>query len=150
MHTLFLLLRRSASFLYDSLLLIALFFVFTTAVVLANDGQSIAHPLFYFGLWIIGGVFFDGFWRHGGQTLGMRAWNLQMVVFDADKRDSTIAAQAMRQPLAKDTWKRYFAGSVLFGISYLWAFIDREGMTAHDRLSGTTIIKYSNNLKNKP
>ncbi len=158
MHTLFLLLRRSASFLYDCLLLIAVFFVVTTALVIANDGEDVVHPMFYAGLWIIGGVFFTSFWKHGGQTLGMRAWNLRLVHIEAasdaaaqhNASSAAISTRSSVEVTSKMVWQRYLTGSVLFGITYLWAFIDADGMTAHDRISQTKIISDSNYLRNKP
>jgi|GEM_PF-917124 uncharacterized RDD family membrane protein YckC len=161
MHTLFLLLRRSASFLYDCLLLIAVFFIFTTVLVLANDGEDVAHPLFYVGLWGIAGCFFTGFWKHGGQTLGMRAWNLRLIHIDstsditdansahASDNSASATPQTARLITSQQVWKRYLSGSVLFGISYLWSFIDNEGLSAHDRISNTRIIKDSKHLRNK-
>lgn len=149
MHTLFLLLRRSASFLYDCLLLIAVFFIVTTALVLLNDGEGIQHPLFYLLLWIIGGMFFDGFWRHGGQTLGMRAWHLRLVPDSGQEHATQTMPENDRKIGASHTWKRYFFGTLLFGIGFLWAFVDADERTANDRLSRTKIIKDSKHLRNK-
>lgn len=147
MHTLFLLLRRSTAFLYDCLLLIAVFFVVTTALVLLNDGENVSHPVFYFLLWVIAGMFFDGFWRHGGQTLGMKAWHLRLTSLNTDTL-SHEPEQTSQHISRADTWKRYLLGTLLFGIGYAWAFFDRDGLTAIDRFSGTKIIKDSNHLRN--
>ena len=76
--TLSMLFRRSAAFLYDCLLLIALFFVITAAVIALNDGQAIQHFLYKVFLFFVSFLFFDWFWRHGGQTLGMRAWRIRV------------------------------------------------------------------------
>ncbi len=146
MHTLFLLLRRSASFLYDCLLLIALFFIITSVLVVLNDGEQVAHPLYYLLLWIVGGMFFVGFWCKGGQTLGMRAWHLRVVANDVWKQHKSVSEN---QSLITQTqaWKRYIFGSVFFGVGYLWTLADREGLSAMDRLSGSKIIKDSNHLR---
>jgi len=149
MHTLFLLLRRSASFLYDCLLLVAVFFIITTALVLLNDGEKIQHPLFYLLLWIIGGMFFDGFWRRGGQTLGMRAWHVRVVPIYDRKNMSDNIEHDNSKLTPKQTWLRYAWGTILFGLGFLWAFVDADRHTANDRLSGTKIIKVSKHLKNK-
>lgn len=146
MHMLFLLLRRSAAFLYDCLLLIAVFFVVTTALVLINDGENVSHPLFYLMLWVIGGVFFDGFWRYGGQTLGMRAWHLRLIAFDTKNSTSKSSDEGV-SIRASHTWKRYVVGSALFAIGYLWVLFDRDALTAFDRLSRTKIIKDSKHLR---
>ena len=149
MHTLFLLLRRSASFLYDCLLLIAVFFIVTTALVLLNDGEQIQHPLFYLLLWIVGGMFFVGFWRRGGQSLGMRAWHVRVVPLNDAENGRDNAEHDNGQLSMKQTWTRYATGTILFGLGFLWAIVDADGHAANDRLSGTKIIKVSKHLKNK-
>lgn len=141
MQPLSVVLRRSLAFLYDSLLLIAVFFVVTALLLVFTNGEHIQHPLFYVLLWLIAGVFFTAFWNRGGRTLGMTAWHLRLV---NDGDDGTRVPPSRAQ-----LWKRFAAGSVLFGIGLLWAFVDARGRSASDRLSQTVIIKDSGYLKKK-
>ena len=82
--------RRLAAIIYDGLLLAG---VLITAVGLAmgalalasGNGESIkaggaltGHPLFRTYLLLICFLFYVGFWVHGGQTLGLRAWRLRL------------------------------------------------------------------------
>ena len=143
MQPLSVVLRRSLAFLYDSLLLIAVFFVVTAVLLVFTDGEHIQHPLYYALLWFVAGVFFTSFWRRGGRTLGMTAWHLRLVDDDADRAGD-------RTPLTRlQLWKRFAAGSFLFGVGLLWAFVDARGRSASDRLSKTVIIKDSGYLKRK-
>jgi uncharacterized RDD family membrane protein YckC len=129
--------RRLAAMLYDGLLLAALWFV-ATALLLAASGGHLADPgrslwLLYAlrtSLLLITLLFFAGFWVHGGQTLGMRAWRLKLV----STGGGTVS------------WNQAFlrfAAAIpsigLLGIGLLWVLIDRERCAVHDRLSGTRL-----------
>lgn len=123
-----LLLRRLAAFLYDCLLLIALFFIITGVAILANEGNAIQSPLYKLFLIPVTAIFFSWFWKSGGQTLGMRAWHLKVV-----NNDQHVL-----------TWKRCFIrftiGLVFFAVTYLWMFFNRERAALHDQLSNTSVI----------
>ena len=71
--------RRLAAFLYDSLLLIALFFGVASIAIALNGGQATQNPAFYVLLYVVGFIFFTWFWRNGGQTLGMQAWRIKVI-----------------------------------------------------------------------
>lgn len=124
-----LLLRRIAAFLYDCLLLIALFFLITSIAIAFNNGQAIQHPGFYVGLYVFAFFFFDWFWRHGGQTLGMRAWRLKVEGIEGEV--ITFKHSAMR----------YFSGSILFGFTLLYALMPGQSNALHDVISKTKIIR---------
>ncbi|NND90981.1 MAG: RDD family protein [Granulosicoccus sp.] len=126
--TLSLMFRRGASFLYDCLLLTATFFLITAIAVALNNGNAIQHPGYYLLLYCIGFVFFDWFWRHGGQTLGMRAWRIRVVGMNSEK-------MTFKQSLA-----RYLSGSLLFGITLLYMPFSARGLALHDQLSRTKIV----------
>lgn len=91
--------KRLAAMVYDSLvafavgilaalIMSAILVVLLSLGVLSMDGfeqpnQAIANSLLYTlviqcwsGVWI--GAFFLGFWKKGGQTIGMRAWRLRL------------------------------------------------------------------------
>ncbi len=126
----FILLRRSAAFLYDCLLLLAVFFIVTAVLVVGiNEGEAMTHPAYYLLLYVIGLAFFGVCWRYGGQTLGMKAWHLQLI------------NEAGGRLTFRQCATRYVLGTVAFGFTYLHAVFDTERRTLHDRLSETRIIK---------
>jgi len=127
-----LLLRRIAAFLYDCLLLIALYFVITAAVVPLNDGQAIQHWSYKLFLILVAFVFFDWFWRHGGQTLGMRAWRIRL--------------EGTNQPeiTFKQSLHRFVIGFIAFGFTLVFMFRSDLQQALHDKLSNTKIVKYYN------
>ncbi len=126
------LLRRLAAFLYDCLLLIAIYFVITAAVVPLNNGEAIQHWSYKLILLLVAFVFFDWFWRHGGQTLGMRAWRIRLEGMDTEKVTFNQSV------------KRFAIGTATFGITMLFMFGNASGLALHDRLSRTKIVKYYN------
>jgi uncharacterized RDD family membrane protein YckC len=127
-----LLLRRIAAFLYDCLLLIALFFLITSIALTFNNGQAIQHFGFYVGLYLFAFFFFDWFWRHGGQTLGMRAWRLKVEGVNGEI--VTFKQSALR----------YFSATALFGFTLLYTLVSSRSQALHDVISKTKITRHNN------
>jgi len=128
--------RRLAAMVYDSFLLIALFFVVSVPIVMQVGEQTLTHDplirlLYRLVLLLAAFLFFGWFWTHGGQTLGMRAWRLRTVKLDGSPMD--WPASVVR-----------FATSLLslacFGLGFLWIVIDPEHLAWHDRLSRTRVL----------
>ncbi|MCU7845007.1 MAG: RDD family protein [Candidatus Thiodiazotropha sp. (ex Monitilora ramsayi)] len=126
-------LRRLASIFYDLLLLLALMAVATAVITLPlglpSGGWFFLYQFFIFE--IIPLVFFTGFWSWGGQTLGMRAWRMKLVREDGS------------QVAWNDALRRHIAAlfsCLTFGLGFLWALIDRQGLTWHDHLSKTRLV----------
>jgi uncharacterized RDD family membrane protein YckC len=80
--------RRIGALFYDVLLLLAVLMVANALVVIPYEvinGHPVYEsfiPLTLMRLYLIGviGAFYVYFWTHGGQTLGMKAWRLQVIV----------------------------------------------------------------------
>ncbi|MDG2525671.1 RDD family protein [Stenotrophomonas sp. HITSZ_GD] len=80
--------------------------------------------------WIVAGIYATVSWRRGGQTLGMRPWRLHLTGARGEV------------PTWPALWRRYAVGTVSLlagGLGFWWAFVDRERLTWHDRLSGTRL-----------
>ena len=135
--------RRIAAMLYDGLLLVALWFA-VSALLLTVSGGRLADPdrplwLMYvlrISLMLVTFLFFAGFWTHGGQTLGMRAWRLRLE----DVSGATVS------------WKKAFIRFATAipslgaaGLGLLWMLIDRKHCAVHDRLSGTRLVLLAKN-----
>lgn len=129
------LVRRLAAIAYDLVLLLALFFCITLVVLLARGGRAVEAGATWFGVLLyfltpLG--FFSWFWTHGGQTLGMRAWRLELVSTDGG------GPVSWRKALI-----RYVAGwmsTLPAGLGFWWSLLDTEHRCWHDRLSGTTLL----------
>lgn len=128
------LLRRLAALLYDLILLFGMLLLAATLVIIpasALTGSEIRlegwpRLLFQLYLLLVGYGFFAYFWRHGGQTLGMRAWRFGLVRADG-------------QPLTGSDVRRRLLWSTLIPapLGIFWVPFDREGLAPHDRLSAT-------------
>lgn len=134
------LLRRLIAMVYDSLLLMAVSFVYGTLMVglyqwlfrPTSDDITIGQQ-WWFQLGWVGLVsgFFTYFWRHGGQTLGMRAWRIQVV--NRDGSILSISQCILRCLLAP-------LSMAAAGFGYLWCLWDSEGQTLHDKASRSLVI----------
>lgn len=143
--------RRLLAMVYDTLVAIAvgmcagLVLIVTLVILLKNgvlDMQGYAEPsqaiqasLLYtlliqgwIAIWVIG--FFLWFWKHGGQTLGMRAWRLRIY-------------STTEQPM---TWSRLLIRliSSLGGLGTLLVLFDvKNKQSLQDRLAHTEIVQLS-------
>ncbi|BAW80452.1 RDD domain-containing protein [Candidatus Nitrosoglobus terrae] len=131
--------RRLGAIFYDGLLLAATWFVFTILILPLTGGKAIAagNILYRLYLLLIAFIFFGGFWTHGGQTLGMRAWHLK--VQQPNGGTITWLQALFRFGLALISW-------VLLGAGFWWILIDKEKKAWHDRFSKTelTLISKTN------
>lgn len=91
--------------------------------------------------------FYGWFWTHGGQTLGMKAWNLYLI----NPQGKFIAwpQAALRYTLAWCSWG-LVAGALLLagierwylaiGIGFSWMLVNRQRLAWHDILSNSRIV----------
>lgn len=98
--------RRLGALLYDGLLLVAFWLLATFCLVLAKGhglvapgSGTIAKTPYWLFLLLIAWAFFSWFWSHGGQTLGMRAWKLQL-------RPTVQPGGNLEKPLSSVSWRR--------------------------------------------
>lgn len=127
-----LLLRRLGAALYDSLLLLALWFSAGFIVIAVRGGQPIPALTLWFELllWGLGFLFCGWFWTHGGQTLGLRAWRLRAVARDGSPlgwRQSLL-----RYTLALPSW--------ISLVGVLWSLVNREGRAWHELGSDSKLV----------
>lgn len=109
--------RRLAAMFYDLLLMVALWFVATFAMLPLTGGEAILTSSqgllghFYHALLLLLAVAYFGFcWTRGGQTLGMKAWRIRLERLDG------------RSPGWSDALIRFTTGaaSVLLTVFGLW------------------------------
>jgi len=132
--------RRLGAMLYDGLLLLAILFAVTLPLVALRGGEPVAPGnLFYQALLFgAGGLFFAGFWYRYGRTLGMQSWGLR------------IETPAGEPPTLGQCISRYLFAIVSWlplGAGFLWQLVDAEGLSWHDRLSGTRLRHYPKEMR---
>jgi len=77
--------------------------------------------------------FFGWFWTHGGQTPGMKAWNLYLVKPNGKFIDWNLAL------------KRYLAALLswtIAGMGFSWILLNRGKLAWHDMLTNTRIVRH--------
>lgn len=126
---------------YDSLIVMAIavaygaLLLFTQVQFLgatfAEGEKARMGPFGFLGLLLVISLFFCLFWRRGGQTLGMRAWRLQVISDDGSAPSwRACLVRCLLAPLSL----------AALGIGYWWLLIDKRGATLHDRISGSRVV----------
>ena len=135
--------RRLAALLYDAFLVFSIWMVMGFAlqfIVGPNtsqlvDGRVQTDPVLDVIVFMaeVGTAagFYIWFWMRTGQTLGMIAWRIKAI----SRNGGLMSLQqgVLRWVLA---WPAFF----LFGIGYLWRYIDPTGDALHDIYSGTRVV----------
>ncbi len=125
--------RRLAAAFYDFLLILALWIgaAFVAVLIQAGHPQPMGSKGFQGVLLGLALLFNAWFWTHGGQTLGMRAWRLQV----RKEGGGTVSwpRAGLRFLVALPAWG-------LAGLGVFWALLHPENKTWQDLLSGTETI----------
>lgn len=126
--------RRLAALGYDLLLLAAVLFVFTLVVLAVRLGNAVPPGSWWFPLCLVAlaMAFFCGFWVHGGQTVGMRAWRIRVVRDDGGSLGWLQAGG------------RFVAGIVAAlpaGLGLWWSVLDERKRGWHDRWTRTRVVQ---------
>jgi uncharacterized RDD family membrane protein YckC len=120
--------------LYESLLLLGVLSVtFMVPHLILGMGFKLALPgwILMTHVFIVLGAYFIWYWSHGGQTLAMQTWKIQLTT--ATGTQPSMVQLLVRYAL---TWPSL----VYFGVGLLWAIFDRDRQFLHDRLAGTRLV----------
>ena len=126
--------RRLASMAYESLLLVGVLSVaFMLPQLVLGMGFNILLPgwALMCHVFVVLGVYFVWYWRHGGQTLAMQTWKIRLST--ANGAPPSLLRLTLRYLLA-------WPSIVYLGAGLLWALFDRDGQFIHDRLAGTRLV----------
>jgi len=120
--------------LYESILVFAILFVAGVVyrALMGDPHSDFEQHLFFMYSWLIIGVYFVYCWVKSGQTLAMQTWRIQLLRLDGNPLS---LGQAVR---------RYVIASfslMFFGLGFLWAIFDREGLYLHDRFTGSRLFE---------
>ena len=126
--------KRIACMLYESILVFAILFVAGVVyrALIGDPHSDFEQHLFFMYSWLIIGVYFVYCWVKSGQTLAMQTWRIQLLRLDGNPLS---LGQAVR---------RYVIASfslMFFGLGFLWAIFDREGLYLHDRFTGSRLFE---------
>jgi uncharacterized RDD family membrane protein YckC len=123
------LLRLFIVIFYDSLLLFSVLFLAAALAYPVTDGQvSLSYQIY---LLTVGFLYFAWSWLRGGQTLGMKAWRIQLV--SSDGKPLTWQQALLRFSMAIVSW-------LALGMGFFWALVDKQRRTWHDWASNTRMV----------
>lgn len=148
--------KRLLVMIYDGLLLIAVAF-FTSALLMglftwlgpdafftspdsaspnlierSDLGRMVGGAIVSINIFCVSFFFYGWFWTHGGQTLGMKAWNLYLVKPDGKFINWSTA------------FKRYIGAIISWaclGLGFTWILLDNKNRAWHDIFTNTQIVK---------
>lgn len=125
--------RRLAAAAYDLLLVAAILMAVGVIDLLLRAAIGAGYYPRALGAALFLAVFgyFGLCWTRGGQTLGARAWRLQVRRRDGGALTWPIAA--LRYALAWPAW-------LLLGLGLLWCLLDPRRRAWHDLGSGTEVV----------
>ena len=126
--------KRLMAIVYDSLIVTGLLMIAGFVVLALNGVHAVAPQTLWYQIYLVTIVwaYFAVSWWRVGKTVGARAWKLE--VRDLAGNYPSLARATGRAVLA-------LLSIGLCGIGLLWCLIDREGQSAHDRLSGTQLLQ---------
>lgn len=119
--------------IYDSLLLVAIWFLATALLLPLNAGQAFHSGQFFYPIYLlcVSFAFYGWFWTHGGQTLGLKAWKIKVLTFE-------------QTPLSWQQAAVRFAAAILSlavcGLGFFWIVWDKKSYAWHDYLSKTSLF----------
>lgn len=130
--------KRLGAFVYDMMLVIALWMVTGFIAVALNDGEAVTGAGFQSFIFILTYLFLAFFWTRSGQTLGMLAWRLR-VQSNEGYRISFMQSLT-----------RYLVGTIsllFFGIGFIWMFINPQKRSWHDIASACQVVELPKRAK---
>jgi uncharacterized RDD family membrane protein YckC len=117
--------------LYDWLLVLSLMMLTSVPLVApSNEAITPGNPLYRLALVALAATFFAGFWSRTGQTLGMRAWRLQLTRTDG-------SAVSFSQGLLRFACACVAAAPA--GLGFVWVLFSKDDLSWHDRWSDTRL-----------
>jgi uncharacterized RDD family membrane protein YckC len=130
--------RRFAALVYDAFLLAALLMIFTGGALFFTHGAAIVPAtagawvyVYRAGLVLVIGGYYVLNWLRSGQTLGMRAWRIHVVM--ASGGALTWQAALLRACFGLLAW-------LPAALGVLWLYLDPHHLALQDRVSKTRIV----------
>lgn len=128
------LLRRLAAMFYELLLLsavLAVVLILPHVLLGAFSHRMATAKVLWVHLFLVLLIYFLWFWCHGGQTLAMKTWRIQLL---------SRTGLPVRPAQALLRYLLCWPSLGLAGVGLLWALVDRDRQFLHDRLAGTCLV----------
>lgn len=129
--------RRIAAIFYDLILILAILLIGTLFSLIFTKGYAIPSNNLLYKIYLLTLIcsFYIGFWVHGGQTLGMKAWGLKLLTLQ-------------NKPLSyQHAILRFFLSLfsfLLLGFGFFWALFDPKRQALYDKFLGIRMERVKN------
>lgn len=126
-------LKRLGAIIYDTLILMGVLMIAGFVVLPFTGGKAVPAGAWWFQAYLVLIVwaYFALSWWRGAQTLGARAWKLEVRT-----------PSGARPSIGRATFRALLSLlSLASVVGLLWALFDRDKQCAHDRLSGTQLLQ---------
>lgn len=136
------LIRRCASMIYDFILMSCILFIAWLPMPFISEYLNPVFDRLIRSIYLLAVcfIYFAWPWCKGGQTLGMRSWQIRLINSKHPDRKITL----------KQAWLR-FAGSIFswvaLGAGFLISHFHPRKLAWHDLFSGTSIIRLTSDLQ---
>jgi uncharacterized RDD family membrane protein YckC len=126
--------RRLLVMAYDAAAVVALLMLVTALIMLAGFRELSAtrDPLYAAGLLSTWFLYLGWCWRHGGMTLGMRAWKVRVETLRGGMPGWGVCLLRFAVSL--------LSGAAA-GVGFLWSLFDPQRRCWHDIASGTRLLR---------
>ena len=122
--------RRLGAFAYDLVLLFAvLMLAGSIPVLITGEAMRQGNILYALYILLVIFLFFGWFWVHGGQTLGMRAWQIRLELENGRNLGWLQA------------FIRFTLAFMVFGVGLLWCLKDPQKRALYDKLARTRVVR---------
>lgn len=120
--------------LYDAVILLGLLMLASAVALPFGNINKVAFQDFWFTLWlfVIAFAYLGGCWRHGGMTVGMRAWRVRLV---------SDNGQVISWPGCLLRFLVAMISLITLGLGIFWALADRKKRCWHDMAAHTLLIR---------
>ena len=147
---------RLLSMLYEAMLLFGVLFIATWlfSTLLQQRHALYLRDNLQYWLFLVLGIYFCWFWRHGGQTLAMKTWRIRLVTREGDALSWKRAVPryllawlwllpglAAARYLDAHGWMLVLLPTLNLVLWALAVFLDRDRQFPHDRIAGTRIVQ---------
>lgn len=147
---------RLMAMVYETMLMLAVLFAATLpfSALLEQRHALYRRDDLQYWLFLVLGIYFCWFWRHGGQTLAMKTWRIRLLT----REGSTLSLKhaAVRYVLAwlwflpglaaarylhAQGWMLVLLPALNMVLWMLAVFLDPDRQFPHDRLAGTRLVR---------
>ncbi len=128
------LLRRLGAIGYDIFLVFSFVFFITGVVLIVFWDKQAQNNAIIFGLIIFSLYFYFAWsWVKGGQTLGMKAWKIQIM--QNNGKNITHQQALIRFVLA-------IVSFMLMGFGFIYQLFNKDNLALHDKYSHTQLRRF--------